>query len=199
LAGGMALYGSIHAANIQAQAGRKLMQDNFDFTRQRDAALRSEEVRNISNAIRGEIIVLSEVLISNLRILDAIRNGTIPVMRKNMRTVIMNPEPTIYKAVAGRVGILPYPVVQFYMRLAEIEDSLQIIVVGLDDENGLVPGKEVEKLAKPVVIACRLARAIIDQETASTVDDKDIARVTLAHIDVALEGAKRSFATAFDR
>ena len=49
------------------------------------------------------------------------------------------------------------------------------------------------------VIACRLARAIIDQETASTVDDKDIARVTLAHIDVALEGAKRSFATAFDR
>jgi hypothetical protein len=104
----------------------------------------------------------------------------------------MNPEPIIYKAVADRIGLLPYPVVQFYMRLVEIQNAVQIIVVGPDGEDAPVPGAEAQTLAKSVIIACRLARAIISQGSSSGVDE-EIARVTLVHIDEALESAKRSF------
>jgi hypothetical protein len=192
IAGAVAFCGSIRAANIQARAGHKQTQANFELSRQRDAALRSEEINNISNAIRREIIVFSEILINQLRILEVIKSNKITVMRKNIHSVIMNPDPIIYKAVANRIGMLPYPVVQFYMRMVEIQDAVQIIFVGPDGENASVPGAEAETMAKSVIIACRLARAIISHASGPSVDE-EISRITLAHIDEALERAKQSF------
>jgi len=101
----------------------------------------------------------------------------------------MNPDTTIYKAVANRIGLLPYPVVQFYMRMAEIQNAVQIAVVGPGGENVAVPGGEAETIAKSVIIACKLARAIISHPSCPSVDE-EIARVTLVHIDEALERAK---------
>jgi hypothetical protein len=50
--GGAAFWGSVRAAKILARAGYKQIQDNFELSRKRDAALRCEEVNNISNTIR---------------------------------------------------------------------------------------------------------------------------------------------------
>jgi hypothetical protein len=105
----------------------------------------------------------------------------------------MNPEPIIYKAVADRIGLLPYPVVQFYMRMLEIQNAVQIIVFGPGGENVPVPGEEAETMAKSVIIACRLARTIISHASGPRVDEEEIARITLVHIDEALERAKQSF------
>jgi hypothetical protein len=190
--GGVAFLGAIRAANIQAQAGREQTQANFELSRKRDAALRDEEINNISNAIRREIIVLSEILINQLKILAAIKCGQITVTRNHIRSVIMNPEPIIYKAVANRIGILPYPVVQFYMRLVEIQDAVQIIAVGPDGEDAPVPGAEAQTTAKSVIVACQLARSIIQHAPKPSVDE-EIARITLVHIDEALKRAKQSF------
>lgn len=150
---------------------------------------RCEEANNVSNAIRREIIVLSEILISHLRILKAIKSGKITMERNKLCSAISNPEPTIYKAVADRIGLLPYPVVQFYMRMVEIQNAVQIAVVGPGDE---LPGGEAETIAKSVIIACRLARAIISHAPGRSVDE-EISRITLVHIDEALEKTKQSF------
>jgi hypothetical protein len=150
---------------------------------------RREEANNVSNAIRREIIVLSEILISHLRILEAVKAGEITMERNKLRSAIINPEPTIYKAVADRIGLLPYPVVQFYMRMVEIQNAVQIAVVGPGDE---IPGGEAETIAKSVIIACRVARAIISHASRQSVDE-EISRITLVHIDEALERSKKSF------
>jgi hypothetical protein len=158
---------------------------------------RREEANNVSDAIHREILVLSEILISQLRILAAIKSGQVTVMRKNLPSVIMNPDPTIYKAVADRIGLLPYPgVVQFYMRMAETQNAVQIAFVGPGGENVPVPGGEAETIAKSVILACQLARAIISHASRPSVD-KEISRITLAHIDEALERAKQSFPELF--
>jgi hypothetical protein len=70
----------------------------------------------------------------------------------------MTPDPIIYKAVANRIGLMPYPVVQFYMRMVEIQTAIQIAAVGPGGENVAVPGGEAETIAKSVTIACQLAR-----------------------------------------
>lgn len=150
---------------------------------------RCEEANNVSNAIRREVIVLSEILISHLRILEAIRTGQVTIERTKLCSAIISPEPTIYKAVADRIGLLPYPVVQFYMRMIEIQNAVQIAVVGPGDE---MPGAEAETIANSVIMACRLARAIISHASGRTVDE-EISRITLVHIDEALERSKKSF------
>jgi hypothetical protein len=151
---------------------------------------RREEANNVSRAIRREVIVLSEILISHLQILAAIKSGAVTITRNKLRSAIMNPDPTIYKAVADRIGLLPYPVVQFYMRLLEIQNAIQIAVVGPGGENVAVPGGEAQTIAKSVAIACQLARLIISHGPNV---DEEISRITLVHIDEALERAKQSF------
>ena len=106
-----------------------------------------------------------------------------------MCSAISNPEPTIYKAVADRIGLLPYPVVQFYMRMVEIQNAVQIAVVGPGDE---LPGGEAETIAKSVIIVCRLARAIISHAPGRSLDE-EISKITLVHIDEALKKSKQSF------
>jgi hypothetical protein len=122
---------------------------------------RREEANNISRSIHREVIVLSEILISHLTILAAIKSGAVTITRNNLQSAIMNPEPTIFKAVADRIGLLPYPVVQFYMRLLEIQSAVQIAVVGPGGENVVIQGGEAQTIAKSVTIACQLARTII--------------------------------------
>jgi hypothetical protein len=105
--------------------------------------------------------------------------------RNKLCSATINAEPTIYKAVGDRIGLLPYPVIQFYMRMVEIQNAVQIAVVGPGDE---IPGEEAETIAKSVIIACRLARAIISHASGQSVDE-EISRITLVHIDEALDGA----------
>lgn len=153
---------------------------------------RREEKYNVSRAIRREIVVLSEVLISQLQIFEAIRLGTFTVTRNELRSLMMNPEPIIYKAVAGRIGLLPYPVVQFYTRLIEIQNNVQTAAIGLGGDTASIPGAEAETMAKSVIIACKLARAII-LHSSEPIPDEEISRITLVHIDEALKRADESF------
>jgi ABC-type Fe3+-siderophore transport system permease subunit len=59
---------------------------------------RREEANNVSRAIRREVIVLSEILISHLQILAAIKSGAVTITRNKLRSAIMNPDPTIRSA-----------------------------------------------------------------------------------------------------
>jgi hypothetical protein len=115
--------------------------------------------------------------------------------RKNAHTIMMNLDPIVYRAVANRIGLLPHSqlLVKFYMRLVEIQQAIQIISVrSPGDDSALVSGEEAETLAKSLIIACRLAQAIISHAPDPSLDEK-VSQIALAHIDAALESAKRSF------
>jgi hypothetical protein len=73
---------------------------------------------------------------------------------------MMNPDPIVYRAVADRIGRLPYDpqfVVSFYMRMVYIQQTIEIIVVGNpDDDSAPVPEEEAETLAKNLMMTCQL-------------------------------------------
>jgi len=134
---------------------------------------RHEEANNVSNAIRREILELSKVAMEALRICECVKAGCLPIMRKEAYSIMIPSEPIVYRAVADRIGLLPYPqhVVQFYMRMVEIRQAIQIIVVGSpDDDSAPVPGAEAETLAKSLIIACQLAQAILSHVPRRSLD-----------------------------
>jgi hypothetical protein len=156
---------------------------------------RHEEANNASNAVRREIIGFSELVMSALRICECIKSGDVHVIRKTAQSIMTPPDPIVYRAVADRIGLLSdaQGMVSFYMRMVEIQQAVQIIVAGsLGDDSALVPGEEAETIAKSLIIACRLARAIISHVPGRGLDEQ-VSQITLAHIDAALESARRSF------
>lgn len=103
-------------------------------------------------------------------------------------------DPIIYKAVADRIGLLPQPqgIVEFYMRVVEVQESLRVIVAGPEDDDIPVSAENVEAIAKSLVTACNLAKIVISRAPASSVDER-ISQIILGNIDAALVKAKRHF------
>jgi len=155
---------------------------------------RHEDAANVSDAIRREIIEFNEMVISALSICEQIKSGGVSIMRKDAHNIMRNLDPIIYKAVADRIGLLPHPqfVVKFYARLVEIQQLIEVIAVGPGDDSALVPGEEATTLANSLIITIRLAQSIISQVADPSLDEQ-VHRISLAHIDTALESAKRTF------
>jgi hypothetical protein len=153
-----------------------------------------------AEAIRREIIECTKVVIEALRICECMKSGHLEIMRRNAHSIMMNPDPIVYRAVADRIGRLPYDpqfVVSFYMRMVYIQQTIEIIVVGNPGDDGApVPGEEAETLAKSLIMTCQLARAIISHVPSPSLVE-EVSQITLGQIDAALESAKQSFPKLF--
>jgi hypothetical protein len=183
IAGGIAYL----AGHVQATATRQAAEMQVAA---RDAEIKSADAA-AANAIGREIIECSKVVIEALRICECIKVGEVEIIRKNAHSIMINPDPIVYRAVAGRIDHLPYDpqlVVSFYMRMVYVQESIEIIVVGSPgDDSAPVPGEEAETIAKNLKVVCQLARAIISH-VPGPIADKQV-----AHIDAALERAERTF------
>jgi hypothetical protein len=155
---------------------------------------RREDAARIRDAIYIEIIAFSKMATAALQICEHVQGGKIVIAKKNARSIMMHVDPIIYKAVADRIGLLPQPqgVVEFYMRVLEVQEGLRVIVQGPDDDNAPVPAANAETIAKSLITACKLARSIILHVPGSSVDER-ISQITLTNIEAALESAKRHF------
>jgi hypothetical protein len=198
IAGILALIAGIfayRAGKIQARATRESahIQTAAQATAETNANTAAAE------AIIREIIECNKVVIEGLRICEYINAGQLLINRRNGYSIMMNPDPVVYKAVANRIALLSFDaqlVIQFYMRIVYVQQQIQIIVFGPGDNNATVPKEEAEILAKNLIITCQLARAIILRSPSTSVAET-VSRITLAQIDAALESAKQSFPKLF--
>jgi len=136
----------------QARATRKAAHDQIEAA----AAEITNTDAATAKAILREIIECNKVTMEGLRICGCIKSGLLPMTRKNAQLIMMSPDPIVYKAVAHRIGRLPYDlqaVVHFYMRVEYIQHNIQTIVVGPGDN---VSGEEAETLARSLIIICQL-------------------------------------------
>jgi hypothetical protein len=155
---------------------------------------RSEDKTRIRDAIYIEIVAFIKMVIEALQICEHIQKAKLFIEKKKARSLMMHAEPIIYKAVADRIGLLPQPqgIVEFYMRVVEVQEGLRVIVEGPDDDAAIIPVENAETIAKSLVTACKLARIVILHAPKSSLD-KQISKITLVQIDAALESAGRSF------
>jgi class 3 adenylate cyclase len=93
------------------------------------------------------------------------------------------------------VGLLPYSqnVVSFYMRMVEIQQAIQVIVIeGPGNDSDPVSAADAEPIAQSLILACQLARTIISHVPGPSLDEQ-VSQITLAQIDAAIEHATQSF------
>jgi hypothetical protein len=152
-----------------------------------------------AEAVIREVIEYNKLVIEALRICRAIHSGKIQIERRNAYSIMMNPDPVVYKAVATRIARLPFDaqlIIQFYLRIVYIQQAIQIIVVGPDGGDAAVPRNEIQTLAKSLIIICQLAQTII-RHAPSTGVTENVSQIILAQIDAALEKANQSIPELF--
>ncbi|HEY3908907.1 MAG TPA: hypothetical protein VGM07_03350 [Stellaceae bacterium] len=181
-------------------AGVKQAKETRESADKQIAAMTAERTNAdaaASEAVRREILEFSKIVREALCICECIRSGALKMSRKNAYSIMSNPDPIVYKAIADRISRMPYDpqlVVSFYAHLAYTQQTIQIIVVGAPGDD--IPAMEVEKVAENLITTCKLARVIISNVPSVSIDEQ-VTEITLAQIDTALESAKRSFPKLF--
>jgi hypothetical protein len=117
IAGVLALIAGViayRAGRTQATETRKAAKTQIEA---REAEIKSADAAT-ADAICREIIECSKVVIEELRTCECIKSGDVTMMRKNAHSIMMNPDPIVYRSVTGRIDHLTYDaqfVVSFYM------------------------------------------------------------------------------------
>ena len=134
---------------------------------------RQEEERRVTEAIRREIIEFSKFITAALDCCGYIKYVKMGVPKKNAHSIMIPIDPIIYKSIADRISLLPYPqqVVAFYIRVVEVQALIQMIIESPGDENASIPSSWADTIAESLITACQLAVAIIGHVSSKNLDE----------------------------
>ena len=136
-----------------------------------------------------------------------IANDLVPVPRSEAASIVRElfAPPTVYNAVADRIGLLPHPdsTVQFYMRIEEVKASAAHIEAAVKYQwtpgMGPVPlisGGMILPIADALFAALLLARPIVADAKSGPLAERLIRETTVQQIDECLKAAKGRFPEA---
>jgi hypothetical protein len=117
-----------------------------------------------AEAVIREVMECNKLVIEALRICEAIYSGQLSMKRRNASSIMMNPDPVVYKSVANRIACFSFDaqlIIQFYLRIVYVQQTLKTIVFGPDDNNALIPKEEAKIIANNLIFTCQLARSIV--------------------------------------
>ncbi len=171
---------------------------------------RSEEIAQVSDAVRTEVTAFVKYVIGAVGICQQINNGLkIPVQDARYIAKSFWGDPIVYPAVADRVGLLPYPhsTTEFYMRLSEVRSMLEALRTKTDlpsHMNVSVPPQFVTAefaatIVESLVTALQLARPIVANEGSPSTKSQLATLVqttVVGQIDECLVSAKAVFPNA---
>ena len=161
---------------------------------------RADETEKTTRAVLTEVAVLSKYIIGHLGLCEMIQHG-LKFPKANLPTALLMPEPTIYRAVAGRVSRLPRAtqVVNFYTRLSEIH-GIAAVIVSAPPLDGDITGNDIKALADLLILQCQVAHALlsnIESDAASEAVLADGLRQSmLVALDQQIKQAKQFFPDA---
>ena len=144
------------------------------------ARQRRQESKNVAAAVRTEVTALAKYIIESIGVCQKIRRAELNLPRQEAHNIIKNfsSNPTVYPAVADRIGLLPHSnsTVEFYMRLSETRTSIEMLRTRADPEkmvNVQTPPEYVSSefsssVANGLIIAIQCARTIIADKSNTT-------------------------------
>ena len=157
---------------------------------------RDEDAAKVSDAVQNEVRGLIKFVIGAIETCQRVVAGTrsIPVPEARYIVVKLYP-PTIYPAVADKVGLLPQPegTIEFYARLLEAKALIEALVSVRRLRGTTVTREQAKPVANALLLALFAARAIIAEPSRSpprrsrfAPDPAKIQRETLSQIDACL-------------
>jgi len=171
---------------------------------------KNEEEERVVAAIETEVTTLVKYVIGTIGVCEQIATG-LKIPRQDAGYIVKNipASPTIYPAVADRVGLLSHPqaTVEFYMRLAEARMMVEMLqnkttpqgVVNVNPPVENVTPQFAGSIAESLITALQLARSIIADDvnpSHKTVLAGYVKTTVVNQIDGCLTSAKRTFPDA---
>jgi hypothetical protein len=168
---------------------------------------RKDETNNVTSAVVTEVTALSKYVIGGVDVCVEIANGIKHVPQNNAAYIVRKlfAPPTVYNAVADRIGLLPHPdaTTQFYMRLEEVKASARAIEMAVPFKwaPGMGPVPVIDRemvlpIADMLITALELARPIIADAKSGPWLERRIREITVCEIDECRAAAKEAFPEA---
>jgi hypothetical protein len=169
---------------------------------------RKHDTNNVMSAVVTEVTAFSKYVIGAVEICIKVANGKRHVPQTGAAYIVQKlfAPPTVYRATADRIGLLPHPdaTVQFYMRLEEVKAATNAIetAVKFQWEPRLGPPPLITRdiiapIADSLITALQLAGPIIaDAAKSGPLLERRIREVTVHQIDECLAAAKEVFPNA---
>ncbi len=160
-----------------------------------------------TNNVMTEVTALAKYVMGALDICIEVAKGQRHVPQTDAAYIVRKlfAAPTVYNAVADRIGLLPHPdaTTQFYMRLEEVKASTSAIEMAVKFQwaPGMGPPPLISRdiivpIAEMLITALQLARPIIADAKSGPLLERRIREVTIKQIDECLVVAKETFPDA---
>jgi hypothetical protein len=169
---------------------------------------RKTETENVTSAVVIEVTAFAKYVISAVEICIDISRQVRRVPQTDAAYIVRKlfAAPTVYNAVADRIGLLPHPdaTTQFYMRLEEVKAATSAIEMAVKFQwagSGLGPPPLISRdiiapIAEMLITALQLAQPIIADAKSGPLLERRIREVTIKQIDECLAAAKETFPDA---
>jgi hypothetical protein len=169
---------------------------------------RKDETKNVSSAVATEVTALAKYAIGAVYVCIEIAKGERHVPQTDAAYIVRKlfAPPTVYSAVADRIGLLPHPdaTTQFYMRLEEVKASTSAIEMAVKFQwaPGMGPPPLINReivlpIADMLITALQLAGPIIaDAAKSGPFLERRIREITVHQVGECLAAAKKAFPDA---
>lgn len=169
---------------------------------------RKEETKKVSSAVATEVAALVKYVIGAVEICIEIAKGARRVPQTDAGYIVRKvlPKPTVYNAVADRVGLLPHPdaTTQFYFRIEEVKAAASAVETaakfqwtpGIGGSPPLMTRDLVLPIADILITALQLARPILCDTKSGPQSEQRVREITVIQIDECLATAKQAFPDA---
>ena len=160
---------------------------------------RKEDRERIHSAVVREVIEFARIAVGHLETCESIRAGVIALPATKLPQAMQMPTPTIYPAVADKIGLLKSPqhVVAFYMRFAEIVVMAQAVADDPRLQNSRLQENNVRLIVEALLAICQFATWIIRDQGVMEAEFRDFdAAVTasiLSDLDTTTKQAREKF------
>jgi hypothetical protein len=169
---------------------------------------RKADTENVSSAVATEVTALAKYVIGAVEICIEVAKGERRIPQTDAAYIVRKlfAPPTVYNAVADRIGLLPHPdaTTQFYMRIEEVKASTSAIEMAVKFQwtpDGMGPPPLITRaiiapVADMLITALQLARPIISDAKSGPWLEQRIREITINQIDECMAAAKEAFPDA---
>jgi hypothetical protein len=164
------------------------------------------ELDPMSSAVVTEVTALSKYIMGAIEVCIELATGKRHVPQTDATYIVRKlfAPPTVYNAMADRIGLLPHPdaTTQFYMRLEEVKAATSAIEMAVKFQwaPGMGPPPLITRdiiapVADMLITALQLAKSIIADAKSGPPLERRIREITVNQIEECFVAAKQAFPT----
>jgi hypothetical protein len=149
----------------------------YSLTRQKQ-----DEAEKATYAVLAELAVMTKYFVGHLGFCEMIKTG-FQFPRSQLNTVLITPEPIIYKSISDKILYLPrsIQIIEFYTRIGEMIGIISLIMNSPNKSEFILPD-EIRGMADLFIAQCQVLEAILTYAATDPKSESVLAEGLRTHI-----------------